>query len=122
MMKEHSFNLDKSNLDICKECGGKCCTILCIISDKDDKNEFEFFKTRLNPDEYSIATYGNNRSIYFKHKCPYFDEQTGLCTIYENRPSVCRNFPDRYDISWVPVCPLMRKMKPKKPYRVLKKG
>lgn len=33
-------------------------------------------------------------------RCPFFDEESRLCTIYEVRPESCRNFPLLTDVNF----------------------
>ena len=76
-------NLDK---DEWKGCVGstKCCTLF-QLTHKLDEFEKEIYE----------AHHGRKRDavgIEYAHVCNKLDTKTGKCTIYDNRPRICRNF------------------------------
>lgn len=53
--------------------------------------------------------------------CPKLDDDD-LCTIYKDRPQLCKDFPMEYNEHWAPFCKAMRSKyaKRKKGFRVLR--
>lgn len=76
---------DMSLLDVCTECGGKCCVGPTLVTNEE--------RQRI------IALTGISRfehwddDFFYLHKgpCPYLKE--GLCSVQEVKPFVCRIFP-----------------------------
>lgn len=76
-------NLDK---DDWKGCVGKakCCTLF-QLSHKLDEFEQEIYEAHHGFKSDSVG-------IEYAHVCNKLDTKTGKCTIYDNRPRICRNF------------------------------
>ena len=77
------------NREICKECGGYCCSFggtavtkaeLKLITDAGNENHF-------------VGVLGNCYVTFWGEEgiCPYLKDST--CSIYEIRPGMCRKFP-----------------------------
>jgi len=64
----------------CEECGGKCCVFLARPSNSPDLDRF--YKLR--------GAQIKNGMAYIKIPCILFDEKTGKCKDYENRPETCK--------------------------------
>jgi Fe-S-cluster containining protein len=92
---------------ICEECGGKCCKVkYAMASLKFDKDADHYHQVR---ETKHIDTPAGR--VYFNElPCQYLTEDN-KCSIYEDRPQVCKNFPfsktSEGDLSaWKYVCPL----------------
>lgn len=77
----------------CSQCKKKCCNRdLCLTLD-----EYQYFR-QLKP-ELKDSNFSNYGKVFFLNIegnrgigiCPFFDE--GKCSIYNNRPLVCKRFP-----------------------------
>ena len=64
----------------------------------------EFYRVR---SEYYKMTKGGRMICYLKQPCPYLCEDEG-CTIYKDRPEVCREFPAVWNEWMEDYCELMR--------------
>jgi Fe-S-cluster containining protein len=101
--------------DDCKDCGA-CCRYLFsnvdhVIPD-DQLDDILDYNKRVGVTVYRY--YFNGKKVYalkVPALCRCLDEETGLCTDYENRPDVCRRFPSHYQPVMVPYCKLMRTYK-----------
>jgi Fe-S-cluster containining protein len=87
----------------CMRCGN-CCTYKVELSHKDIDRISHV--TELNPEDFVIATYGSRNwidairriddPIRKKSYCMFIrwkDKTISYCSIYENRPHICRSFP-----------------------------
>jgi Fe-S-cluster containining protein len=77
----------------CLECANCCSTISPIITDRDiDKISRTL---RIKPSEV-VETYllmdDENDWVFRKHPCPFLGTDK-YCSIYENRPKACREYP-----------------------------
>ncbi len=54
-------------------------------------------QTKNSGEETSTSSDSDQKSPETAIKCPYFNQETKNCTIYENRPLACRSFPLEYD-------------------------
>ena len=102
--------MSKTSLPDCESCGAKCCKYVAIF--EADK---EYWDKRIRPEV--SAKLGNTGLHALVHNCPYLDEND-RCSIYENRPRVCREFPKAFDEDWAKICPEMEKLRPKSPLRI----
>jgi Fe-S-cluster containining protein len=62
------------------------------------------YYTRLGLTLYS---WNSEYHIRTPHKCKCFNGKTKRCTKYEDRPSICKVFPDIFLPHMTPYCPLM---------------
>jgi Fe-S-cluster containining protein len=94
---------EKSNSDVCAECGGKCCKFIMLETLKTDKYKIDFWEVQGNTKFSETDTH-----VQYGQKCPcqHIDEN-GRCDDYENRPQLCRDFPRRnLPRLWRNVCAL----------------
>lgn len=103
-----------NNDDACKECGA-CCRYLFSKIDipilEEDLEDVLDYHRRLGVTVYRYGQQGQHYGLKVPCLCSCLDEETGLCTDYENRPSVCKVFPGHYQPVMAPYCQLMRKMR-----------
>lgn len=99
---------DEEKRKICKDCGGFCCNYFFVgLGDGDAPREFHKFRGR------TITKYGRVDSIIMPDPCPHSktgDCGEGWCEVYEDRPEVCRLFPETYSPFWSKKCKLMREL------------
>ena len=93
----------KNNSNTCEECGGKCCKLILLETNKTDKYKIEFWEARGN--ERLKET--NTTVIYAqKSPCQHISEE-GRYGQYNNRPQLCKDFPlPTLPRVWRAVCPL----------------
>jgi Fe-S-cluster containining protein len=66
------------------KCTGECCSSFQVMWEVgNDDPQAPFINDML------IETDNGNFT------CKYWDKETQLCTIYERRPNMCRNFPEK---------------------------
>ncbi len=106
-------DMTKSKVDYnCSKCPGYCCTYpRIVVTDKDIARLAYYFgisedAARLrytrqyefesdDPDEYVNERILKHRKDHiYKTSCMFLDLEARRCTIYEGRPSVCREFPN----------------------------
>ena len=91
----------------CPKGCGECCKVVCLY--KPNKQ-----KWRKRPDDHSwllqLKRIRRNDAIKLRpilkyarkgfrfYKCPYYDYETKLCVVYENRPYTCSAFPFYGDV------------------------
>ena len=92
----------------CEKCGGKCCYMHLISLREDNKDEVEYWTT-VGVDK--LKDIGSNKTLYYQTlTCQHFKD--GLCDIYEDRPKLCKDFPnDKTPSTWRHICPLVNKRK-----------
>jgi len=90
----------------CSKCPGYCCTYPRIeVKDKDLKRLARHFDLDLETAGRRFTRFykdGALRERILRHQkdeiygsiCRFFDTEARRCTIYEARPSVCRDYPD----------------------------
>lgn len=90
---------------ICQHCKGWCCNHFFIGLGQDDAPiEFHEFRGR------EIMLYANTNAVVIPDECPYSEPETGRCAVYDQRPAVCRLFPEKYTPFWNVKCKLMREL------------
>lgn len=86
----------------CLKCPGYCCSYPVIeVKDRDAKRIAKHFGISLQAAEkkYFKSAHGYKRVMrrkadkLFGKICQFFDTKARRCTIYEARPSTCREFP-----------------------------
>jgi Fe-S-cluster containining protein len=86
----------------CLKCPGYCCSYPVIeVKDRDAKRIAKHFGLSLQVAEkkYFKSAHGYKRVMrrkadkLFGKICQFFDTKARRCTIYEARPSTCREFP-----------------------------
>jgi Fe-S-cluster containining protein len=55
-----------------------------------------------------IIRYGTQHALVLKDQCPWVDNENHLCGKYEQRPRLCKAFPESYRPFWNLKCKLMR--------------
>lgn len=86
------FVPEKLNYDIageCKKCG-KCCNYMYSV-DTYTEQEFKFMQA-LFPTYKRFYIKGKDEEGNFIFACKLVSED-GLCTVYNKRPKMCRNYP-----------------------------
>jgi Fe-S-cluster containining protein len=80
----------------CEDCGGKCCRYVAVeLDDPTSKSDFEDMVYYLLHESVKIAVVVEDDEastwyLEFRGVCRYLDDE-GRCTIYEQRPRVCRD-------------------------------
>lgn len=98
----------KKDFPECDNCCACCCTSMVEYFDH-NKKALEFMRVRA----FKEVIYGTRHIFYSYEPCPKLDEETGMCTIYDTRPEVCREFPTerKIDSDWCHICARARKLK-----------
>ncbi|MFN0124193.1 MAG: YkgJ family cysteine cluster protein [Blastocatellia bacterium] len=87
----------------CTKCPGYCCSYDWIVVSKTDINRLAR-RFDLTPEEaeqrftkfeksYGKRVLRHRKDVVFKSVCMFFDQEKRRCTIYEHRPTVCRQYP-----------------------------
>jgi Fe-S-cluster containining protein len=103
-----------SDQDVCKDCGA-CCTHLfngnVQLPPEGRDDVIEYYK-RVGVTLFTYPDIGSEKyGLKVPCVCSCYNEKTGLCTEYETRPNVCRNFPSMWLPPIAPYCELMRNYK-----------
>ncbi len=77
-----SFTMNAIALFECEKCGFCCKFMPCDLSEE----EILSYKKLAKPEDWEDAT-------HLKAPCPFFDDVTSRCTIYDKRPIICKTFP-----------------------------
>jgi len=76
----------------CRKCGAKCCTYFCFEIDKPDSyEEFEDVRWYLCHEGVTVHVDEGDWYISIENRCKNL-ASNGLCTIYEDRPLICRGY------------------------------
>lgn len=71
------------------DCGGKCCSAILLLT----SNEILKIKKYLKKHpEIKPTNYTPILSEEFVDKCPFLDNESSKCKIYEVRPEICKRF------------------------------
>ncbi|MBT3278402.1 MAG: YkgJ family cysteine cluster protein [Phycisphaerales bacterium] len=84
-----------SDLDRCKECKGKCCSYFCLqIDTPKEYDEFEDVRWYLCHENVNVHI-DEDGDWYMQvlNRCQFLDENYA-CTIYNDRPLLCRKYTD----------------------------
>jgi Fe-S-cluster containining protein len=107
----------------CQKCIGTCCTmpvevkiedLICLgVIHEDDAFESRGKLVKRLKKEGLIQSYRESTKLFMLTQkpngdCYFLNSQTRLCTVYENRPQVCRQFPEKMG-NRVGFCPLILK-------------
>lgn len=107
--KDKPWTWVKYRKGMCDGCHGSCCTMPVEIKGEDlirlgltDIDELELSPKRLAKrliKEGVISSYRESSGNFMltqkaNDDCYFLDLKTRLCTVYENRPGVCRQFPE----------------------------
>jgi Fe-S-cluster containining protein len=96
----------KKNLPVlydCSKCPGYCCSYDYIIVTRRDvarlAKRFELgYETAERRFTKTIKGYGrvlrHRKDTVYKSTCRFFHPTERRCTVYEHRPTVCRQYPD----------------------------
>jgi Fe-S-cluster containining protein len=84
----------------CDKCKALCCQYFCFeIDEPDDYEEFEDIRWYLCHDGVSVHIEDNGDwYIQIENRCLKLDEDN-RCTIYEDRPLICRSYGDDCEIT-----------------------
>ena len=80
---------------MCAECGGKCCRYFCFQIDAPDTfEEFDDIRWFLLHENISVHIEEGDWYISIANKCNALvpDGQSTKCSIYEDRPVICRGY------------------------------
>ena len=107
MARKDGSTSAKKKIDYdCSKCPGYCCTYPRIeVKDKDLKRLARHFSLDVETAGRRFTRFYNDDGIrerILRHQkdevygsiCRFFDTDARRCTIYEARPSVCRDYPD----------------------------
>ena len=110
---------------LCTGCHGNCCKLhvearvselvrMDLLSEDEALWSAKKIARKLESQKliqsYRASTMKFTLSQRLNHDCIFLDEKTRLCTIYDKRPDVCRNFPEIGPRpGW---CPESRRQKP----------
>lgn len=107
--KDKPWTWIKYKNDICNNCIGTCCTMPLEVLATDlirlgltgpeevDESPKKLAKRLIK--EKVLASYREKTGLFMLQQkqngdCYFLDSKTRLCTQYDNRPQVCRNFPE----------------------------
>ncbi len=78
----------------CDQCNGACCRSLCVpIAKPKTKTEYEDILWYLyHKNVWIQIDHDGDWFVEFLTECTHLDKETGFCKIYENRPSICRDY------------------------------
>lgn len=85
-------------------CIGKCCSEFSLIGDTKE----DYVKDGIDGDEESafigemliyIGQDGENPE-WPTYTCKYWDTKSSLCTVYDKRPQMCRDYPNGEPCEW----------------------
>ena len=88
----------------CSKCPAYCCSVYerVQVSNRDLRRLADHFAVDVETALRRFTTTYNGERILrrkadpiFGKACKFLDPMTRQCTVYDGRPSVCRNFPDR---------------------------
>ncbi|NUM32773.1 MAG: YkgJ family cysteine cluster protein [Bacteroidetes bacterium] len=86
----HNEVFNKTN---CLECANCCITTGPMIIDKDIENIAKSLKVKTGTFiEKYLRKDEDNDWVFKTMPCPFLDSEN-LCTVYENRPKACREYP-----------------------------
>ena len=78
----------------CIECGALCCKAQCAIVNIGDSLQEEYWKARGYIDRYKTD---NNQYVYMiASKCKSLNHHN-QCLVQEDKPQLCKNFPEPSD-------------------------
>lgn len=92
------------NKELCKECGGFCCNYQ--LRRVPLKELTPYFKDFFEAKAYDKKIVGPDIFYVLGAKCKFVTDEG--CSLGEDRPDLCKDFPPRLDDEWVHFCPLMR--------------
>lgn len=102
----------------CKRCG-ECCSHMVLSFDLDDdwRNEKDWLLAHIG---VSLETEENDEALVCfdlpcRHWIPASGDQPAGCRIHDNKPKVCREYPDKETLDYLKEHPLIT---PKCGYRV----
>ena len=91
------------------KCGGKCCQAFILplspmelkhwdkVAEKTGKNRYQDIRKIADMviflGHYGSRTIRKLKGKRYHYTCKWLNKESGLCTNYENRPSMCSDFP-----------------------------
>ena len=106
--KDRPSSWIKHRESLCRGCRAECCAMLLEVTTADlirldlcteDEAEISLKKVfkRLRKEKVAMSYRDGTGLFMLQQKangdCQFLDSQTRLCTVYEKRPGVCRQFP-----------------------------
>lgn len=87
----------------CSKCPAYCCSYERIEVKKSDiarlakhfKVDFDTAQLRFTKIRENERVLRHQKDEYYGTICAFLDQKTRRCTVYEARPGVCREYPDR---------------------------
>lgn len=107
--KDKPWTWVKYREGLCQGCSGSCCTmpvevksedlIRLGLTDEDEINQSPRKVAKRLMKEGVISSYRDGTGLFMltqkpNDDCYFLDLKTRLCTVYEKRPGVCREFPN----------------------------
>lgn len=107
--KDKPWTWVKYREGLCQGCYGSCCTmpvevksedlIRLGLTDEDEINQSPRKVAKRLMKEGVISSYRDGTGLFMltqkpNDDCYFLDLKTRLCTVYEKRPGVCREFPN----------------------------
>ncbi|MGE4285852.1 MAG: YkgJ family cysteine cluster protein [Phycisphaerae bacterium] len=77
----------------CKDCKGLCCKYIALpLDNPETKREYDDIRWYLCHDNVSVFVEDGQWYVSFHTPCRYLSSETKLCSNYEQRPEICREF------------------------------
>ncbi len=79
---------------LCPKCAGLCCRYVALPIDKPStRGDYDDIRWYLAHEGFSVFVDEGDWYVNIASKCKYLTEDN-LCSIYENRPRICRDYKD----------------------------
>jgi len=96
----HTHNYTKSEFSqkFCSRCHAYCCRVECYVPLlKEELGKIVKLSRELQCDVVlSIERFGNQEQVWImshtRGPCGFLDQQTNICRIYKDRPSLCQEY------------------------------
>ncbi len=97
LKREWAYSFAPDKLEVigqCKQCGD-CCRSLMLIDGRGVVRSKRYFRRLQKKDQFyrNLEIVGTDRNGILVFNCKLIGED-GRCTNYEERPDICRDFPD----------------------------
>lgn len=82
--------------NLCKKCKGMCCRYIALpIDTPETRADFDDVRWYLTHENISVFVEDGDWYISVKNKCKYLRETDYKCSIYEQRPKICRKYDNK---------------------------